>query len=447
MFFIIAILMSDFSTLTAQPITWQKTYGYGSIEYGFSIVQTEDEGFIAVGRRRIISSNYLFAMRLNKFGDTLWTRTYTGYRCLQIEKCSDSNFIISSLDFNEETSLFKIDLNGNILWRKYNVGTVFKISADSFIYVCKDTKNVRKYNLNGDSIWNKNMGAHITLRAIFVQNNNEIILLARTQDSLINSLSILKLNSKGDLTHEINFNSIFEPYCFVYDHDSSFVVSGTYNFSVYLAKFNCMGSLLWIRVYDYGSPEYGYCYDLIKTYDGGYAFSGTYHNGNYNYFMRLIKTDQNGIEQFRKLYGFNDNDQAFCLRQTTDSGFVLIGIRDNFDLGDIYVVKTDKFGYAAPPVSINSLNEYILENYTLFQNYPNPFNPQTIIKFHIPTKDFVEIRIYNSQGLLIKSIVSKIFEIGNYEIKFDGSNLNSGVYFAQIKTINFIKTVKMLLVK
>ena len=106
MFFIIAILMSDFSTLTAQPITWQKTYGYGSIEYGFSIVQTEDEGFIAVGRRRIISSNYLFAMRLNKFGDTLWTRTYTGYRCLQIEKCSDSNFIISSLDFNEETSLF-----------------------------------------------------------------------------------------------------------------------------------------------------------------------------------------------------------------------------------------------------------------------------------------------------------------------------------------------------
>ena len=71
MFFIIAILTSDVSILTAQPITWQKTYGYGSIEYGFSIVQTGDEGFIAVERGRIFSSNYLFAMRLNKFKDTL----------------------------------------------------------------------------------------------------------------------------------------------------------------------------------------------------------------------------------------------------------------------------------------------------------------------------------------------------------------------------------------
>lgn len=74
MFFIIEILLTEISILKAQTITWQKKYSYGIIEYGLSIVQAEDEGFIAVERGRIFSSNYFFAMRLNKFKDTLYTR-------------------------------------------------------------------------------------------------------------------------------------------------------------------------------------------------------------------------------------------------------------------------------------------------------------------------------------------------------------------------------------
>jgi hypothetical protein len=433
--------------INAQPITWQKTYSYGNIEYGYSIVQTEDEGYIAVGRRRINSTSYLFAMRLNKFGDTLWTRTYTGFRCLQIEKCSDSNFIISSLNFGSETSLFKIDINGNILWRKFNVGTVFKISTDSFIYVCRDIKNVSKYDLNGDSIWNKYVGTNISLKAIFIQTNDEIILLASITDSTFSTQSILKINSSGELTDTVKFTASFNPGYFILNMDNSFVVAGIIQYKVRLSKYDKFGSLSWERVYDSISPDYADCNYLIKTSDEGYAITGTYDTGNFNFLMRLIKTDSNGIEQFRNLYGFNDNDQPFCLRQATDSGFVLIGIRDNFDLGDIYIVKTDMFGYAAPPVSVNSLSENISDNYILFQNYPNPFNPQTTINFYLPQKDFVEIKIYNSQGLLVKLVVNKLFAEGNYEMKFDGSNLNSGIYFAQLKTKNYIKSIKMLLIK
>ncbi len=69
------ILTAHAGDVWSQAVTWQRTYGEGNIDYGYSIVQTPDEGYIAVGRKRIETVSYMFAMRLNKFGDTIWTKT------------------------------------------------------------------------------------------------------------------------------------------------------------------------------------------------------------------------------------------------------------------------------------------------------------------------------------------------------------------------------------
>jgi hypothetical protein len=68
--FLILVFASG-SEVNSQPITWQRTYGGSNIDYGYSIVQTPDEGYIAVGRKRINTTAYMFAMRLNKFDQTL----------------------------------------------------------------------------------------------------------------------------------------------------------------------------------------------------------------------------------------------------------------------------------------------------------------------------------------------------------------------------------------
>lgn len=90
--------------------------------------------------------------------------------------------------------------------------------------------------------------------------------------------------------------------------------------------------------------------------------------------------------------------------------------------------------------------------FKLFQNYPNPFNPSTTIKFSVPSNmksemSNVKLIVYNSLGQQVAELLNKPIAAGNYEMKFDGKNLTSGVYFYQLKAGNFSETKKMMLVK
>ena len=86
-------------------------------------------------------------------------------------------------------------------------------------------------------------------------------------------------------------------------------------------------------------------------------------------------------------------------------------------------------------------------SYTLSQNYPNPFNPSTVINYIIPQNSYVTIKIYDALGRAIRTLVNEIKTPGNYEVKFDGQNLSSGIYFYQLKTGSIVITKKMILMK
>ena len=89
------------------------------------------------------------------------------------------------------------------------------------------------------------------------------------------------------------------------------------------------------------------------------------------------------------------------------------------------------------------------------QNYPNPFNPVTSIIYGLPVKGDVILKVYNSIGQEIKTIVNEEKAAGTYEVEFDGSNIASGIYFYRLKVKNldrgvgevFVETKKMILLK
>jgi len=86
-------------------------------------------------------------------------------------------------------------------------------------------------------------------------------------------------------------------------------------------------------------------------------------------------------------------------------------------------------------------------SFKLKQNFPNPFNPGTTIEFDLPKADFVTIKVYNSVGREVATLVSERMYAGTYQVFFDASSLSSGLYFYKIITDNFTDTKKMLLVK
>jgi len=89
----------------------------------------------------------------------------------------------------------------------------------------------------------------------------------------------------------------------------------------------------------------------------------------------------------------------------------------------------------------------IPKEYSLLQNYPNPFNPSTTVKYTIPKSEFVTLKIYNLLGREILTLVNEEELPGNYEVKLDGTNLSSGIYFYKLQTEDFTQTKKMILLK
>lgn len=85
--------------------------------------------------------------------------------------------------------------------------------------------------------------------------------------------------------------------------------------------------------------------------------------------------------------------------------------------------------------------------YELSQNYPNPFNPSTMIRFAIPQEGMVNIKIFNTLGQEVATLVNEYRNAGNYEVDFNASGLTSGIYFYTITSNNFTLTKKMMLLK
>jgi hypothetical protein len=85
--------------------------------------------------------------------------------------------------------------------------------------------------------------------------------------------------------------------------------------------------------------------------------------------------------------------------------------------------------------------------YALEQNYPNPFNPVTTIKYNLPSKNLVTIKVYNLLGEELKTLVNEEKEAGSYEVEFNAVSLVSGIYFYSIKAGDFTAVKKMILLK
>ena len=102
----------------------------------------------------------------------------------------------------------------------------------------------------------------------------------------------------------------------------------------------------------------------------------------------------------------------------------------------------------------NIVEEEENDNYKLYQNTPNPFNPSTTISFTIPSSteyysvlQNVTLKVYDILGNEVATLVDENKPAGNYEVKFDGSNLAGGIYFYKLQSGSFAQTKKLLLLK
>lgn len=164
-------------------------------------------------------------------------------------------------------------------------------------------------------------------------------------------------------------------------------------------------------------------------------------------FVGFAISDGNGIYHINSLPSGNLKIIANRIGYTSDSTIV--------NMTSQTIIDSVNFQLTNLSIGVKQISSVVPSEYKLYQNYPNPFNPVTTIKFDIPALTplgrgaggMTVLKIYDILGREVKTIVNEKLSPGSYEIKFNGANLPSGIYFYMLNTGDFKATKKLVLLK
>ncbi len=181
-----------------------------------------------------------------------------------------------------------------------------------------------------------------------------------------------------------------------------------------------------------GEEEIIICADYFKLF---LKFSGSPNNHNYNIWYFSFN-NFGGDENWAFVsYDIDNDNKKELFIDIFKSGLSFTRIfKPNFT------------------VDVKEQNKNDLHNFFLYNNYPNPFNPATNVRFKLRRSEVVKISVYNLLGKEIRTLVDDDFPVGEYTIEWDGRDnegniLPSGVYFIQMKSGEYQRTIKATLLK
>lgn len=425
---------------------WQKTYNsyIGGDDEGYDGCVADGSNFYIVGYTGI-QDYYMYVLKMNQLGDTLWTRTIIGGIAKAVAPSNDGGCVFTG----ERNSCFsmKLDLNGNVVWDKsYPTGAETRditqtgdsgyVMCGGFFsgYICKlDTLgNLQweKYYNDSPQDFNKIEpavdGGYLVCGRKFISNNWKAY--------------FMKIDGIGNIVWE-NF--------YQWPFGVSFV--GTNNGFIFLSGFNIVsdGRIVLIKTDLFGNQLFADTISInsitdidpkiIKLNNNKFVLSYfsriSYTTG---YIGKIVSIDSN-LNMIKSISLSVDTNSIYLHNLVKAPGsniddFIVIGAaepRGPFEV-DLYAVRLDSTLTQPPPLTVSIISSQIPEEFDLMQNYPNPFNGTTILKFSIKKNDFVQIKVFDVLGREVETLVSQNFSPGIYTKTFSPKNLASGIYFYQL---------------
>jgi hypothetical protein len=158
---------------------------------------------------------------------------------------------------------------------------------------------------------------------------------------------------------------------------------------------------------------------------------------------RAIHSGLNGLRDWQKI-GFvsgNGNSNAPHNYSFTDNSAM-------FGTYSYRLKQIDRNGNFEYSKEVEAAVTMTPNTIVLGQNYPNPFNPETNIEFAVPISGYTTLKVYNTLGEEITTLVNGNIEAGVlHQVTFKGSNFPSGLYFYTLRSGSFVETKKMLMIK
>ena len=443
------------SLATAQPIAqWTRTFGGTGSDFGYSVQQTSDGGYILTGQTASFGAGGadFWLVKTNAFGTQEWNKTVGGTGSdlgLSVRETSDGGYIIGGYtgsfgaggtDFwlvrvgPEEPVILSVSDVPHDQGGRVNV----EWSASSL--------DNAEHPLPFYSIWRAlpelplNMNSSLSTKDIRIDFEGTAYRFAT-----IEGVEIAWEWIANQPAH--NFSAYAYSAATLYDSSSS--TTGIHNFLVSTHISDNPGVF-----YD-SDVGIGYSVDnLAPTAPTG---------------LLAVKGEGATIELTWDEPVDEDFDY-FALYRSVESGFDPSGTEPYdvtvdpiftdtvIEIGLSYYYRLSAFDFSenesefsqevsAVIVGIDDKRAGIPAEFSLAQNHPNPFNPETVIEYALPIQLEVNLTIHNLRGQEVALLINDNMPAGNHRVTWYASNVSSGIYFYRLKAGDFVQTRKMVLLK
>ena len=334
---------------------------------------------------------------------------------------------------------------------------------------------VQKINASGQVLWTDNgvliSNAPSSVLPVSTSDGagGAIIAWADNRDGVSNHIYAQKIDANGNVqwpTNGVSIRSIqfgggVAPTIASDDAGGAIIAwedlrEGSLGFDIYAQKINASGIVQWTEngVAICQAPEYQVVPKIISDGSGGAIITwGDKRDGGVFGDIYAQKINASGLVQWAAdgvAISTAIKDQNTPTIVSDDFGGAIITWGDkrlDFSTAyDIYAQQVNAIGNLGV-VSDVAQEPNIAVDFTLSQNYPNPFNPTTKIKFAVPERSNVLIKVYDITGSEVSTIINEEMDAGWYEKSINPKALSSGVYLYRMQAGNYVNTKKMILLK
>jgi len=381
---------------TSGNIQWQKSLGGTDSDYGWSIQQTSNGGFIVAGSSEsndgdVSGNHYYFdcwIVRLDSSGSIEWQKSLGGSgwdQAYSIQQTADGGFIVagyadygdgdvSGTHGNGDYWIVKLDSSGNIQWQK----------------------------ALGGSDWDEALSIQQTTDGGFIVAGD-----SRSSDGDVSGWHV--------------------GYDYYYGNPTD---------DYWVVKLNSSGNIQWQK--SLGGSGDDYATSIQQISDGAFIVGGwsssndgdvSGNHGLSDYW--IVKLDTMGNLLWQKSFGGSAWDYATSIQKTSDGGFIVAGSSSSHD-GDVSDNYNGTFDYwivkLSPeiPLALPSI-----AGAKMFSTYPNPTNSNITITATFPTQQSLMIKLTDIIGREVLSFDEGLVS-ENFSVQHNLTALSSGTYFLKM---------------
>jgi len=458
--------------LAQEPnVLWTQTYGYEGDEVCESVKQTSDGGFILAGYSNSFSPlNYdIYIVKTDFIGNMEWeqhhgaTGEYQDDKAFDIIEIDDGYIVGGITELYQsygDIYLFKIDLDGNIIWSRF-----FDHGPGPTEDCCYSLQaGANGYVLGGYWVY-YTIGLHIWIlkvndlgflewqysdypgsgyswnecRSVVVDDDGRFTFAGHraVPYSGDKNMFLLKLNETGNVEWSRLHGTELDDYCYshVQSIDQGFLLVGgtespiNNSIDFLIVKTDSSGEYLWDQTF--GEEGDDIAYSVFSLRDQGFLVGGeTCSFGSERTDMYIVQIDTMGNLNWQMTIGGLSNDMCYSVIQAENGDYILGGSTDSYGAGgsDMYLVclSFDSLGVPA------DYSQHLPDEQLDFGIYPIPFNQTTAISYKPQASSYMELNVYDIQGREVAKLVDGYQNAGNHEVIFDAKNLVSGVYFVRL---------------